>query len=89
MPAGQDFFAATSLHTLVQMVAGGLGVTLLPRLAVNGDVLAGAELALRPIAGDGAWRTIGMAWRPNSPRAGDFRALAPSLAAAISNGPEA
>src|SRR5258707_923978 len=30
----EDGFAATSLHTLVQMVAGGLGVTLLPKLAV-------------------------------------------------------
>ena len=34
-------FAATSLHTLVQMVAGGLGVTLLPRLAIAAGVTAG------------------------------------------------
>jgi LysR family hydrogen peroxide-inducible transcriptional activator len=76
----QDGFAATSLHTLVQMVAGGLGITLLPKLSVAGGVTAGTNLALRPLAGAGAWRTIGLAWRPNAPRAADYRALAPHLA---------
>lgn len=75
-------FAATSLHTLVQMVAGGLGVTLLPRLAVEGGVAAGTGIVLRPLAGVGAWRTLGLAWRPNAPRAADYRALAPVLAEA-------
>ena len=75
-----DSFAATSLHTLVQMVASGLGLTLLPRLAVCGDVLAGTELVLRPVAGAGAWRTLGLAWRPNAPRAAEYRALGARLA---------
>ncbi|HTW29887.1 MAG TPA: LysR substrate-binding domain-containing protein [Acetobacteraceae bacterium] len=77
--AAPDGFAATSLHTLVQMVAGGLGVTLLPRLALDGGVASGAELAIRPLAGRGAWRTLGLAWRPNAPRAADFRNLAAVL----------
>lgn len=85
---GQDGFAATSLHTLVQMVAGGLGLTLLPRIAVEAGITTGADLALRPLAGRGAGRTLGLAWRPNTPRAGDYRALAPLLAAA-SESPEA
>jgi len=76
----QDSFAATSLHTLVQMVAGGLGVTLLPRLAVAAGIVDGTGLALRPLAEAGAWRTLGLAWRPNAPRAADYRALAPHLA---------
>jgi LysR family hydrogen peroxide-inducible transcriptional activator len=76
----QDSFAATSLHTLVQMVAGGLGVTLLPRLAVASGVTAGTGIELRPVAGAGAWRTLGLAWRPNAPRAAEYRALAPLLA---------
>lgn len=80
---GPDAFAATSLHTLVQMVAGRLGVTLLPRIAVQGGVTTGAEVALRPLSGAGAWRTLGLAWRPNTPRAADYRALAPVLAAAV------
>ena len=83
---GPDAFAATSLHTLVQMVAGGLGVTLLPRIAVQGGVAAGAEIALRPLAGVGAWRTLGLAWRPNTSRAADYRALAPLLASAAEAG---
>ena len=77
----QEGFAATSLHTLAQMVAGGLGVTLLPRLAVDAGVAAGADVELRPLAGASAWRTIGLAWRPGSPRAGEYRALAPLIGA--------
>ncbi len=76
---GQDGFAATSLYTLVQMVAGGLGVTLLPRIAVAAGVTEGTEIELRPLAGAGAWRTLGLAWRPNAPRASEYRALVPLL----------
>lgn len=75
----QDGFAATSLHTLVQMVAGGLGVTLLPKVAVAAGVTEGTNLITRPLAASGAWRTLGLAWRPNAPRAADYRALAPLL----------
>jgi len=76
---GQDGFAATSLHTLVQMVAGGLGVTLLPRLSVEAGIADGTGIALRPLADPGAWRTLGFAWRPNTPRMAEYRALAPML----------
>jgi len=79
-PDGRDGYAATSLHTLVQMVAGGLGVTLLPRIAVESGVTTGAAVALRPLAGKGAWRTIGLAWRPGSPREAEYRALGKKLA---------
>jgi LysR family hydrogen peroxide-inducible transcriptional activator len=75
-----DSFAATSLHTLVQMVASGLGVTLLPRLAICAGVAAGTGLMLRPLAGVGAWRTLGLAWRSNAPRAAEYRALGGKLA---------
>ncbi len=76
----QEGFAATSLHTLAQMVAGGLGVTLLPRLAVDAGIAAWADVELRPLTGSSAWRTIGLAWRPRSPRAEEYRALAPLIA---------
>jgi LysR family hydrogen peroxide-inducible transcriptional activator len=81
-----DAFAATSLHTLVQMVAGGLGVTLVPRLAVAGGVLAGTSVVLRPIEappGQVTGRTLGLAWRARSPRAAEFRSLAPVIGEAI------
>lgn len=74
---------ATSLPTLVQMVAGGLGLTLLPRLAIAGGLTAGTDVVLRPLAAAFAVRRIGLAWRAGSPRAREFRALAPSIAAAL------
>jgi LysR family hydrogen peroxide-inducible transcriptional activator len=79
--ASEDY-AATSLHMLVQMVASGLGVTLLPRLAVEGGITNGLAIELRPLSGTGAWRTIGLAWRPNAPRAEEYRALVPLVQAA-------
>lgn len=75
----QDGFAATSLHTLVQMVASGLGITLLPKLSVAAGITVGTDLVLRPLAGAGAWRTLGLAWRPNAPRSADYRALGAHL----------
>ena len=75
-------FAATSLHTLIQMVAGGLGVTLLPKMATDAGITQGTGIELRPLIGTTTWRTIGLAWRPNTPRAADYRALAPVLAGA-------
>jgi LysR family hydrogen peroxide-inducible transcriptional activator len=75
----QDGFAATSLHTLVQMVASGLGITLLPKLAIAAGITEGTDLVLRPLAGAGAWRTLGLAWRPNAPRSADYRALGSHL----------
>lgn len=80
MQPDADSYAATSLHTLVQMVASGLGVTLLPRMAVEAGITAGTDVVTRPIVARGAWRTIGLAWRPGAPRAADFRALGPVLA---------
>jgi LysR family hydrogen peroxide-inducible transcriptional activator len=79
-PAEPEGFAATSLHTLVQMVAGGLGVTLLPRIAVQAGIATGTGLVLRPLAGAGGWRTLGLVWRPRSPRAAEYRALVPLMA---------
>jgi len=85
---GSDGFAATSLHTLVQMVANGLGVTLVPRMAIEAGVLAGAAVAARPLApasGGGLppGRSLALAWRARSPRAAEFRALAPAIAATL------
>jgi LysR family hydrogen peroxide-inducible transcriptional activator len=83
--AASEEFAATSLHTLVQMVGGGLGLTLLPTLAVTGGITAGANVTTRPLTGAFA-RRIALAWRARSPRAEEFRTLIPTIAAAL-NGP--
>jgi LysR family hydrogen peroxide-inducible transcriptional activator len=72
-------FRASSLVTLVQMVAGGAGVTLVPRVAV--PVVANTpDLVLVPFRPPSPARTIGLAWRPASPRAGEYRALGELLA---------
>lgn len=73
-PRRGDGLLGTSLGTLVQMVASGLGVTLLPRLAVEAGILAGTDLVTRPVAGGGA-RLLGLAWRRSSARKEEFRLL--------------
>lgn len=73
----EEEFTVTSLHTLVEMVAAGLGVALLPQMAVLSGLLRDQAVVARPVTGCQAWRTIGLAWRPRSPRMGDFRTLAP------------
>lgn len=55
-------FRATSLSTLVQIVASGAGVTLLPRVALPVETRR-AELAVRPITDPAPYRTIALAWR--------------------------
>jgi len=67
--------AATSLATLVHMAAGGIGVTLLPRMAVASGPPAGAELALVPFEPPLIGRAIGVAWRSGSAQAGSARAI--------------
>ena len=71
-------FEASSLHTLVHMVAAGIGVTLIPRLAVDAHITRGTGISLARL-GVPASRRIGLAWRQTSLRAGDFRLLADTL----------
>lgn len=66
--------AATSLTTLVNMVAGGLGVSLLPRLAVENGLHIESAVTLRRFAVPVVGRSIGVAWRAGSGRAGSGRA---------------
>jgi LysR family hydrogen peroxide-inducible transcriptional activator len=67
---------ATSLPTLVQMVAGGLGVTLLPEASVTTLVQKHGPVALAEFAKPVPGRTIGLAWRSSSGRLREFRMLA-------------
>jgi LysR family hydrogen peroxide-inducible transcriptional activator len=69
----------TSLHTIVQMVDNGLGVTMLPEIALNAGILEHTGIAARPLGGDNPQRTIALAWRRASPRERDFRLLAEIL----------
>ena len=69
----------TSLHTLVQMVDNGLGVTMLPEMAVNGGILKGTKVVARPLKAPHALRDIALIWRKNSPRSEEFQLLAKEL----------
>ncbi|MBI3444959.1 MAG: hydrogen peroxide-inducible genes activator [Magnetospirillum sp.] len=77
-PKRGEGILGTSLGTLVQMVASGMGVTLLPRMAVECGILAGTDLVTRPLVGGGA-RLLGLAWRKSSARADEFRLLGRAL----------
>ncbi len=74
-------FRATSLTTLVQMVANGVGITLLPAMAADPRVAPLPEIVLRPFKGSRAGRTIGLCWRKATARARDFSLLLRTLRA--------
>ncbi len=69
----------TSLHTLVQMVDNGLGLTMLPEMALDAGILNGTNVVARPLKAANANREIVLVWRKNSPRSEEFRLLAEEL----------
>lgn len=66
-----DTTGASSLSTIVQMVANGLGITLLPELSLDVESRHGAIQVIR-FAEPQPSRTIGLAWRRSSPRKRHF-----------------
>ena len=68
-------YQGTSLHTLVQMVAGGLGVTLLPQIAIDAGIIGHSKLQLRPFTSERVSREVGMAWRKSDPRREEYALL--------------
>ena len=74
-------FRATSLPTLVQMVASGAGVTLLPRVAVETEGRR-ARLRLRPFTDPPPGRTLVLAWRRGSAVEPALQAVARAIRAA-------
>lgn len=73
---------ATSLATVMQMVANGYGVTLVPEVAIDVEVRDPRVKLLR-FAEPEPSRAIGLAWRKTSPRKGDFTALGKMVAATL------
>src|SRR5438067_6293550 len=69
----------TSLHTLVQMVDNGLGLTFVPGMAIEAGILAGTGVDAKPLRSEHPYRRIALIWRRSSPRAAEFRMLADSL----------
>lgn len=67
---------ATSLYTLIQMVEGKLGVTLLPEITLKAGILRNTRLVARPFASPAPTRTLALATRRTSPRVRDAALLA-------------
>jgi LysR family hydrogen peroxide-inducible transcriptional activator len=82
----EEGFAATSLATLAQMVGSGLGVSLLPAMAVDAGLAASARVTVRPVDPGEVRREIVVAWRAGSRRRDEGRLLAEVFAAASTAG---
>ena len=67
-------YQATSLNTVVQMVANNIGITLLPEMAVKANITHDTDAKTRPISTNVS-RTIALVWRRNSPRADEFKEI--------------
>ena len=69
----------TSLHTLVQMVDNGLGVTFIPLMAIEAGILNNTRVDAKPLRSDHGFRRIALIWRRSSPRENEFQLLAAAL----------
>lgn len=75
-------FEATSLQTIVPMVANGIGITLLPKMAIDAGILAGVNnVGTNEFVENDVWRSIGLAWRKRSPRENEYQILAEHFSA--------
>ncbi|WP_140984682.1 LysR substrate-binding domain-containing protein [Asticcacaulis tiandongensis] len=78
----QDY-SGTTLDTLRQMVAIGMGLALLPALYVRSDVLRESVIVARPLVSKAPVRELTMVWRKSSPRQAVYRRIADSIAASL------
>ncbi len=78
-------FGVSSLSTVVEMVAAGYGITLLPEMCLNVEA-RGRDIGLTRFVDPEPHRTVGLAWRSTSPRVADFRELGRLIKVAWSKG---
>ena len=77
----RGYLPARRLHTLVQKIDNGLGLKMLPEMALDAGILNGTNVVARPLKSQNANREIALVWRKNSPRGDEFRLLADELRA--------
>lgn len=75
----------TSLHTLVQMVDNGLGLTFVPAMAIEAGILSGTGVDAKPLRSEHPYRSIALIWRRSSPREAEFNMLAETLRRIVGN----
>ncbi len=71
---GTRTFAATSLSTIVEFVANGQGVTLLPQIALRKEA-SDARIAIHDLGDPGAGRTLSLVWRDATPFAATYERI--------------
>jgi LysR family hydrogen peroxide-inducible transcriptional activator len=69
----------TSLHTLVQMVDNGLGLTFVPGMAIQTGILQGTKVDAKQLESAHGFRRVALIWRRSSPRENEFQLLAATL----------
>jgi LysR family hydrogen peroxide-inducible transcriptional activator len=69
----------TSLHTLVQMVDNGLGLTFVPGMAIETGILQGTKVDAKRLKSEHGFRRVALIWRRSSPRESEFHLLAATL----------
>jgi len=75
----QASMMGTSLHTLVQMVDNGLGLTFVPGMAIETGILHGTRVDAKRLESAHGFRRIALIWRRSSPRENEFQLLAATL----------
>lgn len=76
--APREVMDGSSLATLVQMVGAGIGVTLIPEMAVDVETRS-AEVSVSRFAAPEPKRTIGMVWRKSTPIADQLMQVAEAM----------
>ena len=82
-PDRNEVFQGTSLKTLLQMTAGGIGITLVPELALSAEFPPDGSLVAKPLTPDEPSRTIALAWRRSSARKSEFRRFGEHLSTVL------
>jgi len=76
-------FQGTSLYTLLEMVAGGQGMTLVPAMALQSELMAQKAIRYVPLKDKGPHREISIVWRPTLPRGKEMMQLAEAMELAL------
>ena len=68
-------YYATSLNTVIQMVANDIGISILPKMAVDAEILRGTTVETHAFTDKKVRRSIGLMWRNSSSRQAEFSQL--------------
>jgi len=71
--------------TIVQMVVNGIGISLLPQMSVDANILSATSLQTKRFDGSRVRRSIGLMWRKNSPRQSEYEEIGKFISAQFSS----